>query len=99
MNWHGRAALCGAISTYNNAEPAPGPRNLGKIVGWRLRLEGFLVLDHADLKDQFVAEVGAWVKSGDLKFQETIVDGFERTPRAFMDMLAGANTGKMVVRL
>jgi NADPH-dependent curcumin reductase CurA len=99
MNQFGRAALCGAISIYNNTEPAPGPRNLAKIVGWRLKLEGFLVLDHADLRDQFRAEAGPWIQSGALKYQETIVDGFENTPRAFIDLLAGANTGKMLVKL
>jgi NADPH-dependent curcumin reductase CurA len=99
MNQFGRAALCGSISHYNHTEPAPGPKNLGKIVGWRLRLQGFLVLDHADLKPQFQAEAAAWVKSGELRYQETVVEGFENTAQAFIDMLAGANTGKMLVKI
>jgi NADPH-dependent curcumin reductase CurA len=99
MNFHGRAALCGSISGYNNVDAAPGPRNMSKIVGWRLRLQGFLVFDHYDLKPQFLAEVGDWVKSGRLRYQETVVEGIANAPQAFMDMLAGANTGKMLVRL
>ncbi|MEV4311963.1 NADP-dependent oxidoreductase [Actinocrispum sp. NPDC049592] len=99
MNWHGRAALCGSISGYNNESPQPGPRNLSKLVGWRIRLEGFLVLDHWNQMPQFLAEAGAWVQSGELKYDETVVEGFENTPKAFMDMLAGANTGKMLVKL
>ncbi|MFD1047136.1 hypothetical protein ACFQ1S_17055 [Kibdelosporangium lantanae] len=99
INVNGRAALCGSISGYNNETPAPGPRNLSKLVGWRLRLEGFLVLDHYDLLGQFRAEVGPWIRDGELKYQETVVEGFENTPQAFIDMLAGANTGKMLVKL
>jgi NADPH-dependent curcumin reductase CurA len=99
MNVNGRAALCGSISAYNNETPVPGPANLGKLVGWRIRLEGFLVLDHGHRQPKFLTEVGAWVRSGELKYQETVVEGFENTPQAFMDMLAGANTGKMLVRL
>jgi NADPH-dependent curcumin reductase CurA len=99
MNFHGRAALCGSISGYNDAEPQPGPRNMAKIVGWRLRLQGFLVYDHNDLKDQFRADVSGWIRSGELRYEETVVDGIENAPKAFMDMLAGANTGKMLVRL
>jgi len=99
FNVNGRAAICGSISGYNDENPAPGPRNLGKIVGWRLRLEGFLVLDHFDLLGQFRAEAGPWIRDGKLKYQETVVEGFENTPEAFINMLAGANTGKMLVQL
>ncbi|WP_443667643.1 NADP-dependent oxidoreductase [Kibdelosporangium banguiense] len=99
FNNYGRIAMCGSISRYNATEPPPGPRNLGKIVGWRLRVQGFLVFDHDDLMPDFTREVGGWVRSGEVKYTETIVEGFENTPQAFMDMLAGANTGKMVVKL
>jgi NADPH-dependent curcumin reductase CurA len=72
---------------------------MGRVVGWRLRLQGFLVTDHADRLPDFLAEVGEWVRTGELKYAETVVEGFENTPTAFMDMLAGKNTGKMVVAL
>ncbi|MER6361472.1 NADP-dependent oxidoreductase [Kitasatospora sp. NPDC001527] len=97
---HGRAVLCGAIAQYNDTEAAPGPRNLAlSVIGKRLRLEGVLVGDHDALRPQFLAEVGGWLKDGKLRYEETVVDGFENTPQAFLDMLRGANTGKMVVRL
>ena len=62
-------------------------------------MQGFLVFDHNDLLPEFSREVGGWVQSGQLKYAETIVEGFEHTAEAFIDMLAGANTGKMVVAL
>ncbi|GII21619.1 NADP-dependent oxidoreductase [Planosporangium mesophilum] len=99
LNLHGRVALCGAISQYNAEEAAPGPRNLFLAVGKRLTLRGFLVGDHADRMPDFVAEVGAWLREGRLRVDETVVEGIENAPEAFLSMLRGANRGKMLVRL
>ena len=99
LNVHGRATLCGAISGYNDTEPTPGPRNMMMIIGKRLRLTGILVGDHAGLKDQFVTEVSGWIRSGELKYDETVVEGLENNVEAFLGMLRGANTGKMIVSL
>jgi NADPH-dependent curcumin reductase CurA len=99
-NNHARFALCGSISTYNATEPPPGPRNMSQLVGKRITMRGFIILDHFDRFRAFAEEVGAWVASGELRYRETVVGGgVEAAPQAFMDMLAGANTGKMVVRL
>ncbi|WP_370942435.1 NADP-dependent oxidoreductase [Amycolatopsis sp. cg5] len=98
MNPHGRIVLCGAISQYNSAEP-DGLRNYRQITGKRLTLRGVLVLDHFGLRPRFLGEVAPLVRSGELKYTETFVDGIRNAPRAFMDMLDGANTGKMLVRL
>ena len=69
-------------------------------VGKRLTLRGYIILDHADRHGAFVEEVGAWVRDGRVKFRETIVDGgIEAAPQAFIDLLRGANVGKMLVRL
>jgi NADPH-dependent curcumin reductase CurA len=98
LNTYGRVALCGAISGYN--EPVPGPRNMMLAVEKRLMLRGFIILDHADRRGAFIEEVGAWVREGRVKFRETIVDGgIEAAPQAFIDLLRGANVGKMLVRL
>ncbi|WP_367136878.1 MULTISPECIES: NADP-dependent oxidoreductase [Streptomyces] len=94
---HGRATLCGAISAYNDTEPQPGPRNMVAIIGKRLRLQGVLVRDHAAMQPQFVQEVGGWVRSGELKYRETVVHGVEHALDAFLGMLRGENTGKMIV--
>ena len=100
LRLNGRAALCGAISQYNATEAAPGPRNLALAIGNRLTLRGFIISDHFRRMPDFVAEVGGWVAGGRLKFRETIVDGgIEAAPQAFIDLLRGANTGKMVVKL
>ncbi|MFC7384400.1 NADP-dependent oxidoreductase [Sphaerisporangium rhizosphaerae] len=95
----GRAALCGAISRYNLEEAPPGPRNLGLAVGNRLTLRGFIVSDHADRTPDLLAEVGGWLREGRLRVDETVVDGIENAPDAFLGMLRGENIGKMLVRL
>ncbi|HKS48404.1 MAG TPA: NADP-dependent oxidoreductase [Amycolatopsis sp.] len=98
-NLNGRIAICGMISQYNAAEPPPGPRNLIRMIQQRLTMRGFLVGDHNDLQPRFLAEVAPLVKEGKLRYEETIVDGLANAPQAFLDLLAGGNTGKMLVRL
>jgi NADPH-dependent curcumin reductase CurA len=95
----GRIAVCGMISVYNNTEPAPGPRNLARLIQTRGRIEGFLVGDHYDLQPQFVQQVGPWVASGQLKYRETVVEGIENNLEAFLGVLRGDNIGKMIVKL
>ncbi|MGW7413603.1 NADP-dependent oxidoreductase [Streptomyces sp. NPDC054863] len=99
LNVHGRATLCGAISGYNETEPVPGPRNMMAIIGKRLRLTGILVGDHVALQPKFVEEVSGWIRSGELKYNETVVEGIEHNVDAFLGMLRGENTGKMIVSL
>jgi NADPH-dependent curcumin reductase CurA len=96
---HGRAALCGAISSYNAVTAPPGPRNLFLVVGKRLSLRGFIVGDHADLRPEFVTAVSGWLRDGSLVARETVVDGLDSAVDAFRQLLSGGNTGKMVVRL
>ena len=96
---HGRAVICGMISQYNATEPTPGPRNLALVIGKRLRLEGMLVGDHAALQPAFVEEVSGWLASGELKHAETTVEGIENGVGAFLGLLRGENTGKMIVSL
>ncbi|MGW7662405.1 NADP-dependent oxidoreductase [Streptomyces sp. NPDC054756] len=99
LNLNGRIAVCGMISVYNDTEPAPGPRNLARLIQTRGRIEGFLVGDHYDLQPQFVQEVGPWVASGELKYRETVVEGIENNLEAFFGVLRGDNIGKMIVKL
>ncbi|MFP5372246.1 MAG: NADP-dependent oxidoreductase [Actinomycetes bacterium] len=96
---YGRAALCGSISGYNAVTPPPGPRNMSMMVAKRLTLRGFLVFDHDDLRPEFEATVPQWVTSGRLVVRETVREGLEDAVPAFLDLLRGGNTGKMVVRL
>ncbi|MFJ6831602.1 NADP-dependent oxidoreductase [Streptomyces sp. NPDC091209] len=99
LNRDGRIAVCGMISVYNNTEPAPGPRNLARLIQTRGRIQGFLVGDNYDLQQEFVQEVGAWVRSGELKYAETVVEGIENNVEAFFGVLRGDNIGKMIVKL
>ncbi|HUE87040.1 MAG TPA: NADP-dependent oxidoreductase [Vicinamibacterales bacterium] len=96
---HGRIAACGAISRYNEEGPVPGPRNMFLFVTRRLTLRGFIVTDHVRETKAFAAEVAPLVQSGRLKARETVVSGLENAPRAFLDMLHGANLGKMIVKI
>jgi hypothetical protein len=95
----GRVIACGAISRYNDERPVPGPRNLGLVVSKRLRVQGFIVLDHWDRLPAFFAEVGPWVRDGKIACRETIVDGIENVPSAFVGLFRGDNIGKMLVRV
>jgi NADPH-dependent curcumin reductase CurA len=99
MRVHGRVIACGAISTYNDEKPAPGPHNLPLIIAKRLTIRGFLVRDWSDRRPAFLAEVGPLLAKGKLKSRETVVEGIERAPQAFIDLLRGGNIGKMVVKL
>ena len=96
---NGRAALCGSISGYNAVTPPPGPRNMFMMVAKRLTLRGFLVFDHDDLRPEFEATVPEWLTSGRLVVRETVREGLEDAVPAFLEMMRGGNTGKMVVRL
>jgi NADPH-dependent curcumin reductase CurA len=90
---------CGAVSRYNDERPEPGPRNLALVVTKRLRLQGFIVIDHLDRNRAFLAEAGPWLRDGSLAYRETIVEGLERAPEAFAGLFEGANIGKMLVRV
>jgi NADPH-dependent curcumin reductase CurA len=95
----GRVAACGAIATYNDERPSPGPRNMSFIVTKRLRVEGFIVIDHFDEFPAFLADVGPLVAAGKVELRETVVEGFENIPSAFAGLFHGDNTGKMLVRV
>ncbi|MGW1429558.1 NADP-dependent oxidoreductase [Streptomyces sp. NPDC002431] len=99
LNVHGRVTVCGMIAQYNATEPTPGPRNLALVIGKRLRIQGMLVGDHAALQPQFVKDVAGWLASGELKYRETVVEGIENGFDAFLGLLRGENTGKMIVSL
>ncbi|WP_410815868.1 NADP-dependent oxidoreductase [Micromonospora sp. 050-3] len=99
MNLHGRAAICGMIAQYNATEPPAAPRNLALVIGKRLTLRGFLVNDHNDVRAAFVRDVAGWLRDGTLSYDETIVDGIENAPEAFIGLLRGDNLGKMLVKV
>src|SRR5699024_6258922 len=97
---YGRVALGAAISGYHATAPPAAPRNLGLAIGKRLALRGIIGFDHYDRHRAFVDEVAPLLRDGRIKARETIVEGgLDAAPGAFIDLLRGANTGKMLVRL
>lgn len=94
-----RFALCGMISQYNNASPAPGPRNIVLAVGKSLRLQGFIVSDHFDLAPVFLDELSAWMAKDEIRWKETVLEGIDKAPEAFLALFSGENFGKMLVKL
>jgi NADPH-dependent curcumin reductase CurA len=100
MNNGGRIACCGAISQYDGVPSASGPRGVpGLIVVKRLIMQGFIVMDYMDRRDDALRDLQSWVASGKLKVQEDIVEGLENTPQALIGLLAGENRGKRMVRV
>lgn len=100
MNMRGRIACCGAVSAYDGAPPAAGPRGLpGLLVVKRIRMQGFIVMDYYDERAAALADLQKWVAEGKLKVQEDVIEGLENTPAALIGLLAGENRGKRMVRV
>ncbi len=99
MNVFGRVAVCGMISQYNATAATPGPYNIGLLVTKRITMRGFLVGDHGNVRDRFRADMARWIAEGKMKWAETVVDGIEQAPAAFVGLFSGDNLGKMLVRL
>lgn len=100
MNLNGRIACCGAISQYDGAPSATGPRGVpGLIVVKRLTMQGFIVMDYMNQRDLALSELQGWVSSGKIKVLEDVIDGIENTPQALIGLLAGENRGKRMVKV
>jgi NADPH-dependent curcumin reductase len=99
INLHARVVLCGAISQYDTAELAPGPRNIVNLIPQRGRMEGFIVLDYRDRFLDAIVQLGQWVQEGRIRYAEDIVDGLENMPAAFRKLFSGANTGKLIMKI
>jgi NADPH-dependent curcumin reductase CurA len=99
MNNFGRIVACGMIALYNATEPIPAPHNLAAIIGKRIRMQGFIVSDFAAQNDRFVNEMSRWIEEGKIDWEETVLEGIEQAPQAFVGLFSGENLGKMVVNL
>ena len=93
-----RFALCGMIGGYNSREPMSF-RYVIRVIAMRITVRGFLYGDYVERLGEFYSEVGAWVASGKVQSHETVTDGLETAPDAFLGLFSGANTGKMLVRV
>ncbi|WP_240757497.1 NADP-dependent oxidoreductase [Nakamurella flava] len=99
LNRHGRVALCGAIAGYNSTERTPGPDNMSNLITRSLTLRGFTLGDHLHRAADFQQWVTPLFAAGKIAYDETVVDGLENAVDAFLSMMRGGNTGKMVVRV
>lgn len=97
MNVRGRIPVCGMISTYNGG--GEGVKNLFSLIYGRIRMEGFVATDFAHLNAQFMSDMTGWLKAGQIKYQETVLDGFERAPEGLIGLFEGRNTGKMLIHV
>ncbi len=97
MNLRGRVPVCGMISTYNGG--GEGVQNLFSLIYKRVRMEGFVATDFAHLNAAFVSDMTGWLKAGRIKYQETILEGFERAPDGLIGLFEGRNSGKMLIHV
>jgi NADPH-dependent curcumin reductase CurA len=99
MKNFGRVVLCGMIDQYNATIPPKGPRSLIVAIGKRLTLRGFIVSDHMNRTADFRKNMASWIAEGRMTWRETVYEGIERAPEAFVGLFSGANVGKMLVKL
>ena len=99
INIHARIVICGMISEYNLTKPELAARPTRHLLVNRARMEGLIVFDFADRYGEGMKAMSEWVRSGQLKFREDIVDGFENAPRALLRLFRSENFGKQLVRV
>lgn len=99
INKHARIPLCGAISLYNSSTPELGPYIQPVLVKKSALIQGFIVGDFADEFPAAITQLTTWLIEGKLTYHETIYDGFDQIPQAFLDLFKGLNEGKMIVKV
>ncbi|RYG72383.1 NADP-dependent oxidoreductase [bacterium] len=99
LNKHARIALCGQISIYNSTTVPTGPRPEGKLLKTSTKLQGFIVTDYLPRWPEGVEQLTQWYTEGKLKAEETVTEGFDQIPNAFLGLFKGENTGKAVVKI
>ncbi|QNH61139.1 NADP-dependent oxidoreductase [Hymenobacter sediminicola] len=99
LNKHARIALCGQISSYNDAEAPVGPRPEGKLLKTSAKLQGFIVSDYLPQWPEGVKQLTQWYQEGKLQTEETVTEGFDQIPAAFLGLFKGENTGKALVKV
>ena len=97
MNVRGRIPVCGMISMYNGG--GEGVHNLFSLIYGRIRMEGFVASDFGHLNAEFLRDMTAWVKSGQIKYEETVLEGFDRAPEGLIGLFKGENLGKMLIHI
>ncbi len=99
MKNYGKIVICGRISQMNATSSGEGLKNMAHVLVKRLTIKGFLIFDHFDDNYDFETDMKNWILNKQIKWKETIVEGIENTPQAFLDLLNGKNIGKMLVKI
>ena len=99
LNERASVGVCGQISLYNAEETPVGPRKLQTVLTKRATVEGFLVGDFAARFEEATRRLGSWIESGDLQYRETVTEGLENAPDAFLGLFDGENVGKQLVKV
>ena len=99
MKNFGKIIICGRISQMSATSAGSGLKNMAHVLVKRLTIKGFLIFDHENDSDNFQKDMTKWIKEGKIKFKETIYDGIDNAPQAFVDLLNGKNIGKMLVKI
>jgi NADPH-dependent curcumin reductase CurA len=103
LNNFARVPVCGLVANYNAAALPEGPDRsallMRAVLTKRLRIQGFIVFDYAQQTDEFLRDMGGWIREGKVKYKEDIVAGLENAPNAFIGLLRGANFGKLLVKV
>ncbi|SMP59636.1 hypothetical protein SAMN06265222_106252 [Neorhodopirellula lusitana] len=99
MNDFGCIVCCGMIATYNATDPAAAPHNLFKVITKRLRMQGFIVSDHLEDRKAFVSDMSKLIRDNKITWEETITEGLENAPAAFLGLFDGDNLGKSLVKI
>ncbi|MGE5682660.1 MAG: NADP-dependent oxidoreductase [Bacillota bacterium] len=99
INDNARIPICGQISVYNSTEIPVGPRIQGLLLSHTAMMKGFLIRQYANRFDEAVKVMAGWLKDGKLKYEETITNGLENTPAAFIGLFRGENIGKQLVKI
>ena len=95
-----RVVISGAVSQYNATEPPPGPRNYMNLLVMRATMTGFVIFDYADRFDEGVSQLTQWLRSGELRSREDVVEaGIDQFPDVLLRLFRGENTGKLILAL
>lgn len=96
---HSRFVMCGGISQYNTSNPV-GPRNISRVITMRIKMQGFIVIDHKERFPEIRKELSQWLAEGKIKKTETIIKGgLAAAQQALVDLYNGSNQGKLLVQV
>jgi NADPH-dependent curcumin reductase CurA len=99
LNFHSRVVVCGQISQYNNTRIQLVPDILPRVLTRSIMVKGFIVRNYNERFEEGQSHLSEWLKEGKIKYKETIINGFDKLPEAFLGLFSGNNIGKMLVRI